>query len=80
MATGRIDPKDLQSLTGFSGVIWWGDLDQARLMGQSLAKRNGAILPVICGRPDTGHVCGERHVCIDTTAAGGNAALLSGAA
>ena len=80
IATGRIDPKDLQSLTGFSGVIWWGDLDQARLMGQSLAKRNGAILPVICGRPDTGHVCGERHVCIDTTAAGGNAALLSGAA
>ena len=38
------------------------------------------ILPLITGLPDTGHVMGERHVCVDTTASGGNAALLGGAA
>ena len=29
--------------------------------------------------PDLARVMGERHVCVDTTAAGGNAALLGGA-
>ncbi|WP_412509698.1 hypothetical protein, partial [Roseovarius sp. SYSU LYC5161] len=38
----------------------------------------GPILPLITGMPDTGHACHERHVCVDTTAAGGNAALLGG--
>jgi RHH-type proline utilization regulon transcriptional repressor/proline dehydrogenase/delta 1-pyrroline-5-carboxylate dehydrogenase len=30
--------------------------------------------------PDLAHACHERHVCIDTTAAGGNAALLAAVA
>jgi RHH-type proline utilization regulon transcriptional repressor/proline dehydrogenase/delta 1-pyrroline-5-carboxylate dehydrogenase len=43
-----------------------------------LAKRTGAILPLITATPDLARVMGERHVCVDTTASGGNAALLAG--
>ena len=32
---------------------------------------------LIAGLPDKGHVVLERHVCIDTTASGGNAQLLA---
>ena len=38
----------------------------------------GAILPLITAMPDRAHVAHERHLCVDTTAAGGNAALLAG--
>ena len=38
----------------------------------------GPILPLITGFPDVAHAHHERHLCIDTTAAGGNAALLAG--
>ena len=68
-----------QQLHGFGGVIWWGDDATARTMAQALTGRVGPILPLITGLPDAGYVLAERHVCIDTTAAGGNAALLSGA-
>ncbi len=77
-ATGEISADDLISLHGFSGVMWWGDTTQARTYDQALAQRDGPILPLITGRPDAARVLGERHVCVDTTAAGGNAALLSG--
>ncbi|WP_323766793.1 bifunctional proline dehydrogenase/L-glutamate gamma-semialdehyde dehydrogenase PutA [Antarctobacter sp.] len=68
----------LKEATGFSGAIWWGDDASARAYRQALAARDGAILPLITGMPDEGHVRAERHVCVDTTAAGGNAALLAG--
>ncbi len=72
-----LDPNALVSLDGFSGVVFWGAAEQARAIGQALAKRKGPILPLISGglvRPD---VMLERHVCVDTTASGGNAALLA---
>ena len=68
----------LKEATGFSGAIWWGDDASARAYRQALAARPGPILPLITGLPDQGHVRAERHVCVDTTAAGGNAALLAG--
>jgi len=77
-ATGHIPAQALISLTGISGAVFWGDADTARLYAQSLSARCGPILPLITGLPDAGHVLIERHVCVDTTAAGGNAALLSG--
>jgi RHH-type proline utilization regulon transcriptional repressor/proline dehydrogenase/delta 1-pyrroline-5-carboxylate dehydrogenase len=63
-------------LNGFSGAIWWGDAAGARVRVRVLAARKGPILPLI-GMPDTAHVRIERHVCIDTTASGGNAQLLA---
>ncbi|MBK0329389.1 bifunctional proline dehydrogenase/L-glutamate gamma-semialdehyde dehydrogenase PutA [Rhodobacteraceae bacterium F11138] len=77
---GRIDPDELISIAGISGVLWWGDDSTARTIEQALAQRDGPILPMIPGKPDLARVMGERHVCVDTTAAGGNAALLGGMA
>jgi RHH-type proline utilization regulon transcriptional repressor/proline dehydrogenase/delta 1-pyrroline-5-carboxylate dehydrogenase len=67
----------LTRLNGFSGALWWGDLDQGRAYAKALAARKGAILPLIGGLPDAAHVRLERHVCVDTTASGGNAQLLA---
>ena len=77
-ATGTVPPEALTSLNGFSGALYWGTAEMARPYAQALSQRTGPILPLITGMPDAGHVLNERHVCVDTTAAGGNAALLGG--
>ncbi len=60
------------------GVIWWGGDDgTAREIVQALAARPGAILPLVTGTPRADHVLAERHLCVDTTASGGNAELLA---
>ncbi len=74
---GMLPPEALTALNGFAAVIHWGD---ARDIGMALAARPGPILPVITGWPDQAHVAHERHLCVDTTASGGNPALLSGQA
>ncbi|MGV6805677.1 MAG: bifunctional proline dehydrogenase/L-glutamate gamma-semialdehyde dehydrogenase PutA [Ruegeria sp.] len=79
-AQGALDLHRLENLPGISGVIWWGDETTARQIELHLARRSGPILPLIPGMPDASRVLAERHVCVDTTAAGGNAALLGGAA
>jgi RHH-type proline utilization regulon transcriptional repressor/proline dehydrogenase/delta 1-pyrroline-5-carboxylate dehydrogenase len=72
-------PADLlRRLGGFSAAVWWGESEGARPLRQALAARPGQILTLITGLPDRGHTRAERHVCVDTTAAGGNAALLAG--
>jgi RHH-type proline utilization regulon transcriptional repressor/proline dehydrogenase/delta 1-pyrroline-5-carboxylate dehydrogenase len=60
----------------YGGILWWGDAQTARQIEQALAQRTGPIIPLICGLPDASRVRAERHVCVDTTASGGNAALL----
>ncbi|PJF09066.1 bifunctional proline dehydrogenase/L-glutamate gamma-semialdehyde dehydrogenase PutA [Pseudorhodobacter sp. MZDSW-24AT] len=75
-----LEPAVLATETGFSGAIWWGDAATARACAQALASRKGPILPLITDLPDTGHATLERHACIDTTASGGNAQLLTEAA
>ena len=79
VAVGSALPPDaLQRIEGFSAAIWWGDAGTGRALARALAARDGAILPLIVARPDLAHVAHERHLCVDTTAAGGNAALLAG--
>ena len=70
-------PETLTTHPDISGAIWWGDADTGTTYAKALAAREGPILALITGQPDAGHVLHERHVCIDTTAAGGNAALLA---
>ncbi|MHA7877165.1 bifunctional proline dehydrogenase/L-glutamate gamma-semialdehyde dehydrogenase PutA [Roseivivax sp.] len=77
-AGGHVAPEVLERLSGFSAAIWWGETKTARAYRAALSRRDGAILPLITGAPDRGHARLERHVCVDTTAAGGNAKLLSG--
>ncbi|MCK0149777.1 bifunctional proline dehydrogenase/L-glutamate gamma-semialdehyde dehydrogenase PutA [Marivita sp. S6314] len=78
-ADGQVAAEWLVDLP-IDGALWWGDADRARSYRRALAQRSGPILPLITTRPDKGHVCRERHVCVDTTASGGNAQLLGGAA
>ncbi|NNK66632.1 MAG: bifunctional proline dehydrogenase/L-glutamate gamma-semialdehyde dehydrogenase PutA [Rhodobacteraceae bacterium] len=75
---GQLRPETLQTLPEFSGILWWGDEETARGYAVALSKRPGPIVPVITDLPDKAHACLERHLCVDTTAAGGNAALLAG--
>lgn len=75
-ASGRIDPAALTDGPGYGGVLWWGDADTGRAIETALAQRKGPIVPMIPGMPDPARVRAERHVCVDTTASGGNAQLL----
>lgn len=74
-----LDPQALTTLQGFSGALWWGNAEAGRPCAKALATRQGPILPLIAA-PDAGHALLERHLCIDTTASGGNAQLLAAAA
>lgn len=44
-----------------------------------MAESNGALIPLLDSADDPSRLLMERHVCIDTTAAGGNASLLGDA-
>jgi len=74
---GCIDPAWLGDLDGFAGVACTGDDDALRPIRRALSRRDGPILPLVTDviRPE--RYFQERHVCVDTTAAGGNAALLA---
>ncbi|MEM9062302.1 MAG: bifunctional proline dehydrogenase/L-glutamate gamma-semialdehyde dehydrogenase PutA [Pseudomonadota bacterium] len=77
---GRLSPDDLATLEGVDAVIAWHDDDTLRTYRQALADRDGALIPLIAETDVSTRCRIERHVCIDTTASGGNASLLAGAA
>jgi RHH-type proline utilization regulon transcriptional repressor/proline dehydrogenase/delta 1-pyrroline-5-carboxylate dehydrogenase len=72
-----LPPAALTRLAGIAGAIHWGDAEAQRPYALALAARPGPILPLIGDLPDVAHARLERHVCIDTTASGGNAQLLA---
>ncbi|MDJ0630623.1 MAG: bifunctional proline dehydrogenase/L-glutamate gamma-semialdehyde dehydrogenase PutA [Rhodobacter sp.] len=76
-AGGSVAPELVQAVSGISGVVWWGDDAKARAYARALARRTGPILPLITGAIEAPDVLLERHVCVDTTASGGNAELLA---
>ena len=51
----------------------------ARRIRQALAERTGPIVPLVTEVLYPAAYAHERSVCVDTTAAGGNASLLAGA-
>ncbi|MFB0993767.1 MAG: bifunctional proline dehydrogenase/L-glutamate gamma-semialdehyde dehydrogenase PutA [Paracoccaceae bacterium] len=71
-----LDPKELALLQGYGGAVFWGQSSQSRAYLQVLRASEGPILRLITGAPIFADVVFERHVCVDTTAAGGNAQLL----
>ncbi|MFJ1290854.1 bifunctional proline dehydrogenase/L-glutamate gamma-semialdehyde dehydrogenase PutA [Paracoccus yeei] len=77
-ADGDVAPALLTRLPQLSAVLWWGDEARGRAYAAALADRDGEIVQLITAMPDLAHVAHERHLCVDTTAAGGNAALLAG--
>jgi RHH-type proline utilization regulon transcriptional repressor/proline dehydrogenase/delta 1-pyrroline-5-carboxylate dehydrogenase len=74
---GALTASQLDEIQELGAVIWWGDAETGRALEIALSTREGPITALITGVPDAAHVLHERHVCIDTTAAGGNAALLA---
>ena len=70
--------RDLLSvLTGMDAVVCWSDIEDIRQIRMALAKRDGALIPLITEQEFAHQCLVERHVCIDTTAAGGNVSLLT---
>ena len=74
---GVLDPAALTQLSGIDAVASDATEPSLRALRQALAARDGALIPLITepGQPERYTL--ERHVCVDTTAAGGNAALLA---
>ncbi|MGI9436986.1 MAG: bifunctional proline dehydrogenase/L-glutamate gamma-semialdehyde dehydrogenase PutA [Geminicoccaceae bacterium] len=75
--SGRIDIDDLGQIEDLAGVVLWAQGALAKKARLALAARSGAIIPLITQADVAEHCRIERHLCIDTTAAGGNASLLS---
>ncbi|MCP5191178.1 MAG: bifunctional proline dehydrogenase/L-glutamate gamma-semialdehyde dehydrogenase PutA [Pseudomonadales bacterium] len=74
---GRIAPSLLTELAAFELVAFWGGQDEQAALRQALAARDGPIIALVTHLGLADHCILERHVCIDTTAAGGNASLLA---
>jgi RHH-type proline utilization regulon transcriptional repressor/proline dehydrogenase/delta 1-pyrroline-5-carboxylate dehydrogenase len=74
---GFIERADLAQITGFDALAVWSTSDDQRAIRKALAARDGAILPLFTEEHFAQRCVHERHVCIDTTAAGGNVSLLA---
>jgi RHH-type proline utilization regulon transcriptional repressor/proline dehydrogenase/delta 1-pyrroline-5-carboxylate dehydrogenase len=62
---------------GIEAVACFGSDAMLKPLRVALAERKGPILPLITDHADLTRFAFERHCCIDTTASGGNAALLA---
>ena len=75
---GFLPREHIRTLNNIDGVALWSTTDDLKACRKALASREGAIIPLLAS-PDMADQCVlERHICIDTTAAGGNATLLAG--
>ncbi len=76
-ALGDIAPDTLSALDRIDAVLAEGDADALRPIRVALAERSGPIVPLLTSPDDVCGLVSERSLCIDTTAAGGNASLLA---
>jgi len=76
---GLLPRELLTTLNNIDVVVCWCDDSDAKAIRGALAQREGAIIPFVSHRDLADYCILERHVCIDTTAAGGNASLLAAA-
>jgi RHH-type proline utilization regulon transcriptional repressor/proline dehydrogenase/delta 1-pyrroline-5-carboxylate dehydrogenase len=74
---GVVQVELLSELGGFAAVASYARDDTLGPIRQALAARQGPIIPILCEQDLARRLVLERHVCIDTTAAGGNATLLA---
>ncbi len=73
---GILTASELTHLHGFDVLASNADHDSLRSYHQSLARREGAIIPLISETDTPERYYIERHLCINTTASGGNASLM----
>ncbi|SDQ72059.1 bifunctional proline dehydrogenase/L-glutamate gamma-semialdehyde dehydrogenase PutA [Pseudovibrio sp. Tun.PSC04-5.I4] len=74
---GQLNAGELTDLQGIDAVAANHTEHDLKLMKAELADRNGALMQLITERNQPERYQLERHLCIDTTAAGGNASLLA---
>lgn len=74
---GQLQPDALRLAMGFHAVAWQGSTLLGREYRKALAERGGALIPLIAEADQQERFQLERHLCIDTTAAGGNASLIA---
>jgi len=74
----ELDLEGLKDSDSFDAVAFFTD-DEATLrpIRIAMSERDGPLLPLLTSPDDASRLLLERHVCIDTTAAGGNASLMS---
>ena len=68
----------LETLIDIQAVAYWGNSRNLKKIRIALSKRHGPIIPLMLEENMSEQCIIERHICIDTTAAGGNVTLLSG--
>ncbi|MGY6707226.1 MAG: bifunctional proline dehydrogenase/L-glutamate gamma-semialdehyde dehydrogenase PutA [Rhizobiaceae bacterium] len=73
---GQVDPAALEALA-VDVVAYSGDEEALRGLRKALAARKGPIVPLVSEVAYSAAYTHERAVCVDTTAAGGNASLLA---
>jgi RHH-type proline utilization regulon transcriptional repressor/proline dehydrogenase/delta 1-pyrroline-5-carboxylate dehydrogenase len=81
---GQLAATDITLLSGYDAVAANtdtpssnGEASYQQQLRQALANKMGPLLPLICESADPQRYTMERHLCIDTTAAGGNASLIA---
>ena len=74
---GLLEPDALATVDGFEAVVSCAEKDLLKQYRQALAQRDGALLPLITEHTLDQRFVIERHLCVDTTAAGGNASLIA---
>jgi RHH-type proline utilization regulon transcriptional repressor/proline dehydrogenase/delta 1-pyrroline-5-carboxylate dehydrogenase len=73
----RLAPAAVEAGLPVDAVAFWGTDEALRPWRKALAAREGPIVPLIASAGDAGRLIIERHICIDTTASGGNAELMA---
>lgn len=74
---GLLDRALLSEAGPLKVVVSFSDEADRKAIRQALASREGAIVPLFTTADFARRCLVERHICIDTTAAGGNVSLLS---
>ncbi|MDF0748705.1 bifunctional proline dehydrogenase/L-glutamate gamma-semialdehyde dehydrogenase PutA [Marinobacter sp. 71-i] len=74
---GLLEPEALAQARGFHAVVSCAEQPLLKEYRLALAKREGALLPLITEHKLDQRFVIERHLCVDTTAAGGNASLIA---
>ncbi|GHA12818.1 bifunctional proline dehydrogenase/L-glutamate gamma-semialdehyde dehydrogenase PutA [Oceanisphaera arctica] len=74
---GLLQPVALETVGGFEALVSAATEPMLRKYRVALAQRDGALLPLLTGQDAPERFVIERHLCVDTTAAGGNASLIA---
>jgi RHH-type proline utilization regulon transcriptional repressor/proline dehydrogenase/delta 1-pyrroline-5-carboxylate dehydrogenase len=74
---GQLQPDALATANGFDAVVSCAEQSVLKEYRLALAKRDGRLLPLITEHKLDQRFVIERHLCVDTTAAGGNASLIA---